>query len=254
MTENPTPTVFDDWGDAYDLLIDWPKRLANEGPFFQKRFAEAGVQRVLDAACGTGHHAAMFHRWGLAVEGADLSAAMIARCRARFGEEDGLRWAVRSFEEPCGAPGRFDAVVCVGNSLALVADLAAVERASASMIAALRPGGVGVLQVLNLWRVHEGPTSLQKCEVMQNNEGRRILLKGLHRAGSRGYIDLIDLQMTSAGWVKRFDTPSFLGIEAKDLSAAVRSNGGRDLQLYGNYQEEPYDREQSADLICVFRS
>ena len=252
MAENTTPTVFDQLVDAYDLLIDWPKRLANEEPFYRKLFTETGVQRVLDAACGTGHHAAMFHRWGLAVEGADLSPAMIARCRERFGEEEGLRWTVRSFEELRGPPGRFDALVCVGNSLALVADLAAVMRAVASMIAALRPGGVGVLQVLNLWRVHEGPTLWQKCEEIQSNEGRRVLLKGLHRVGSRGYIDLVDLRMGPGGLVKRVDAPIFMGIEAENLSAAVRSDGGHDLRLYGSYQEAPYDREKSADLICVF--
>ncbi len=283
MAENPTPTDFDTLVDVYDLLIDWPKRLSNEGPFFRKLFAETGVRRVLDAACGAGHHAAMFHRWGLAVEGADLSPVMIARCRERFGDQEGLRWTVRSFEN-CGtgfqggtgilpvvsddltgdkpAP-RFDAVVCVGNSLALAADLAAVGRAIASMIAALRPGGVGVVQVLNLWAVPEGPTRWQKCKRIGDN---RVILKGLHRVGGRGFIDLIDLRMTlvlwhrlPAGGLQDFHgleagATHFLGIEAEDLSAAICSNGGRDVRLYGGYQEETYDREVSADLICLFRS
>jgi hypothetical protein len=59
----------------------------------------------------------MFHSWGLEVEGADVSPAMIARCRQQFGEPGTLRWTVRGFEEP--APAAVDAVVCLGNSLAL---------------------------------------------------------------------------------------------------------------------------------------
>jgi len=254
MSENSTPIAFDEFVDAYDLLIDWPKRLASEDSFFRTVFAEAGVQRVLDAACGTGHHAAMFHRWGLAVEGADISPAMIARCRERFGDGQRLRWIVRPFEKPCDAPGTFDAVVCLGNSLALASDLEAIDRAVGSMIASLRPDGIGVVQVLNLWRVREGPTLWQKCVEHTSGQERRVLLKGLHRVGPRGYIDLIDLRMTPAAMSKRFDQPSFLGIDAASLTEAIRSGGGRLERLCGGYQGEPYNPEQSVDLICVFRS
>ena len=55
---------------------------------------------MIDVACGTGHHAAMFHSWGLRVEGADLSAAMIDRARAKFGLPQGLQWTVRGFDQP----------------------------------------------------------------------------------------------------------------------------------------------------------
>jgi len=254
MDEHSTPAAFDELVDIYDSLIDWPKRLANEAPFFKRVFAEAGVQRVRDAACGTGHHAAMFHRWGMDVEGADLSPAMIARCPERHGENERLRWTVRSFEDAVEVRGRFDAVVCIGNSLALVTDAAGIRRAVAAMIAALRSGGVGIVQVLNLWRIQEGPTIWQKCESRPDATGPRVLLKGLHRVGDRGYVDLIDLRMTSSGLAKRFDAPSFMGIEAADLAAAVTSGGGRDIQLFGGYNAEPYDRKQSVDLICVFKS
>ncbi len=254
MPVNPTLSVFDEFVDAYDLLIDWPKRLANEGPFLQSLFGESGVQRVLDAGCGTGHHAAMFHRWGLAVEGADVSSAMIARCRSRFGEEQRLRWTVRSFETLGDSSGEFDAVVCLGNSLALAADMGGIQRAVGSMIATLRPGGLGVLQVLNLWHVREGPTIWQKCVEHTSGEEKRVLVKGLHRVGDRGYIDLIDLRMTPGGLTKRFDSPRFMGIESEGLIAAIRSGGGRIERLCGSYQGEPYDRETSVDLISVYRS
>lgn len=254
MAEKPRASGFDELVDVYDSLIEWPKRLAHEEPFFRRVFAEVDARCILDAACGTGHHAAMFYRWGMNVEGADLSPAMISRCRERFSENERLRWAVRSFEDAVEPRGRFDAVVCIGNSLALVTDAAGIRRAVGAMTVALRPGGVGIVQVLNLWRIPEGPTIWQKCESRPDATGPRVLLKGLHRVGDRGYVDLIDLRMTSAGLVKKFDAPSFTGIEAEDLSAAVESGGGRNIQLLGGYDAEPYDRTQSADLVCVFKS
>ena len=76
--------MFDDElvADIYDVMIDWPKRLAHEGPFFRRLFQRADARRVLDAACGTGRHAALMHSWGLEVEAADISPAMIARAKA----------------------------------------------------------------------------------------------------------------------------------------------------------------------------
>ena len=98
--------TFNELADIYEAMIDWPKRLAAEGPFYRRWFQQAGVKRVIDVACGTGHHAAMFHDWGLEVEGADLSPAMIQRARAAFGEPPGLHWAVRGFDGRFPPPGR----------------------------------------------------------------------------------------------------------------------------------------------------
>ena len=55
--------LFADLTDVYEAMVDWPKRLANEEPFYRRLFARIGARRVLDAACGTGHHASMFHAW-----------------------------------------------------------------------------------------------------------------------------------------------------------------------------------------------
>ena len=92
--------MFDDFADAYEAMIDWPKRLAHEEPFYRRLFDRLRAGSVLDAACGTGQHAAMFHSWGLQVEGADVSPVMIERAKTKFGEPRGLQWTVRGFEQP----------------------------------------------------------------------------------------------------------------------------------------------------------
>ena len=141
-------SMFEDLTDVYEAMIDWPKRLAHEEPFYRRLFAEHGVRSVVDTACGTGRHAAMFHSWGLRVEGADVSPAMIDRARANFAEGDRLRWVVRGFDEPIAPGGSFDAAVCVGNSLPLAPDAATIERAIGQMLAAVRSGGLLIVQRL----------------------------------------------------------------------------------------------------------
>ena len=157
--------VFDDLAEIYEAMVDWPSRLTREEPFFRRHFAAAGVQSVVDVACGVGRHAAMFHSWNLRVEGADLSPRMIQLRRERFGEPVGLRWVVRSFAEPIPADTPFDAAVCMGNSLPLASQRADIELALGRMFAAVRPGGLVLVHVLNLWRLPAGPATWEKCRL-----------------------------------------------------------------------------------------
>jgi SAM-dependent methyltransferase len=243
--------MFEDLADAYDALLDWPKRLANEEHFYREHFRRVGVRRVLDTACGTGRHAALFHSWGCGVEGADLSPGMIERCRRQFSESDSLRWVVRAFDQPVGAAETFDAVICVGNSLALAPDRATVARALSEMLHALRAGGVCVLQVLNLWHLPDGPCVWQKCKRVTLGGHEHLLVKGVHRAGSTGYVELVDVRLAPSGVAPRYDCAALLGLEASDLTRFAGEAGGSDVKCYGNFQGETYQRDQSQDLIVV---
>ncbi len=243
--------MFQDLADVYDALLDWPKRFANEEPFYRELFRRVGVRRVLDSACGTGRHAAWFHSWGCQVEGADLSAGMIERCRRQFGASDSLRWVVRSFDEPVSAPEPFDAVICVGGSLALAPDPAAVSRAIGEMLGALRPGGACVLQVLNLWHLPDGPCVWQKCKRVTLNGREHLLVKGVHRTGTTGYVELVDVQLDPSGVAPRYDCSALLGLEASDLTHYARDAAAKDVTCYGNFQGGEYQRAQSQDLLLV---
>jgi len=220
--------LFEDLTDVYEALVDWPRRLAREEPFYRHWFERCHVRRVLDTACGTGQHAAMFHRWGLAVEGADVSAAMIERARSRYGEPHGLQWAVRSFDHPGSTNELFDAAICTGNSLALASDRPTVQRALQQMLDAVRPGGLVVVHLLNLWRLPDGP------------------------CGRQGFVDLVVADLAAAPEMEAESVP-LLGLEADELEQMVRAAGASRGEFFGGYQDEPYDRQTSVDLILVAR-
>lgn len=242
--------VFGQLSHIYEAMIDWPKRLAAEEPFYRYWFEQARVKRVVDVACGTGHHAAMFHDWGLEVEGADLSPAMIEQARASFGEPPGLHWATRGFNEPIPGAGSWDVVVCVGNSLALAPDLATVQMAIARMLEALRPGGVLLVQVLNLWRLPDGPCIWQKCLRKQLPQGEVLILKGVHRRGEHGYVELV-VANPHGGPLLAHESPRFLGLESSDLEALARQAGAARVAFFGGHAEQPFNRDTSVDLVMV---
>jgi SAM-dependent methyltransferase len=245
--------MFDDLADVYEAMIDWPKRLAHEGPFYRRLFDRLGVASVVDVACGTGHHAAMFHQWGLRVEGADLSPAMIERARGRFGEPPGLRWVVRAFDAPIAPAEPLGAAICVGNPLALAPDMATIERAIRQMLSAVRPGGAIVVGVLNLWRLPDGPCVWQKCRRVSltgGSEGESLILKGVHRNGPRGYVELAVADLSGDAPLRSESTP-FLGLESPDLEGIARAAGTTKVAFFGGYQDQPYDRRESVDLVMV---
>jgi SAM-dependent methyltransferase len=117
--------------------------------------------RVLDCACGIGLLAAGLARAGYDAHASDLSPEMVARTRAL-----GVAAHVRSWEAlPPSAD--FDAVLCVGNSLAHTPERA---RALTAMAGALRPGGTLVLTTRNWEREQAGGTE----EVVRGDRRARI--------------------------------------------------------------------------------
>jgi SAM-dependent methyltransferase len=242
---------FDDLPEAYDAMIDWPKRLAAEEPFYRRLFARVTVKSVLDTACGTGRHAAMFHSWGLRVEGADLSSGMIDRCKARFPESDTLHWTVRGYDLPAGEPGRFDVVICTGNSLALAPDEAVIQRAVQRMLEAVAPGGAVVLQVLNLWRMTDGPCLWQKCKRADLARGDSLIVKGVHRCGRVGYVDFVVTTLSGGQPVMQVESLPFWGLQPETLAAMAKQSGATSIEIFGDYKRQAYDPRQSPDLIVV---
>ncbi len=251
MSEPASTKSFAAGPELYDEMVNWERRLGVETPFYRRLFESNGVKSLLDVACGTGRHAALFNSWGLRVTGADVDPAMIAYCRRRCGQSDGLQWVERSYEQPHDPPAGFDAVVCVGNSLSIVPDLAAVRAVLGAMVASIRAGGVLVVQVLNLWRLPDGPTQWQKCQRMRVSGVDCVVLKGIHRVGSRGYVDFARLDLDNGEVAGHFDGATLLGIEQSELLAAAADVGLDAARVVGDYAETPYSREESQDMILV---
>lgn len=242
--------IFDDLTDVYEAIIDWPKRLANEGPFYRRLFDRIKAESVVDVACGTGRHAIMFHSWGLRVEAADISPGMIGRARTASGESETLAWAVRGFDQSIPAEQPFDAAVCAGNSLALAADRAMAERAIGQMLSAVRSGGLVVIHLLNLWRLADGPCLWQKCVRSKLPEGEVLITKGVHRSGNHGYVDLIVATLHDEVRM-RSESVRLLALDTADLEQMANGAGAAGVEFFGNYQDSPFERQKSVDLIAV---
>ena len=249
MTRMP---FYDALASDYDRFVSWEGRLAHELPFLARLFASHDVRRVVDAACGTGHHAIALAKQGYQVVGADLSAAMVEQARrntAAAGVE--VRLAVAGFGGLAALGETFDAVLCLGNSLPHLLTEEALAGALADFATVLHPGGLVVIQNRNfdrVWRQRErfmGPQS--------HREGERewVFVRFYDFHESTVTFNMIRLRRDGEAWTQDVESTELRPIFGDELAGVLQAAGFFQAAFYGGYDGSPFDPTHSGDLIVV---
>lgn len=137
--------------EKWDELINWDRRAASEGKFFIDLLRRLGKHRVLDVATGTGFHSCQLMEAGFDVTSVDGNAAMLSKAfdnaRARGYVLQTVhadwRWLNRDIV------GKYDAVICLGNSFTHLFNERDRRRSLAEFYAALKHDGVLILDQRN---------------------------------------------------------------------------------------------------------
>ncbi|PRQ09319.1 glycine/sarcosine N-methyltransferase [Enhygromyxa salina] len=141
--------------EKWDELIDWDRRESSEGKFFIDLLRRLGKRSVLDVATGTGFHSVQLLRAGFDVTSADGNAEMLSKAFINARRRGFVlrtvpadwRWLNRDIV------GRYDAVICLGNSFTHLFSERDRRRALAEFYAALRHDGVLILDQRNYDRL-----------------------------------------------------------------------------------------------------
>ena len=137
--------------EKWDDLIDWDARSQGEGQFFIRELKERGKNKVLDVATGTGYHSVQLMKAGFEVSSADGNPQMLAKAFEN-GRKHGYilrtiqadwRWLNRSVY------GRYDALICLGNSFTHLHDENDRRKTLAEFYSALRHDGILILDQRN---------------------------------------------------------------------------------------------------------
>ncbi|MEC5383613.1 methyltransferase domain-containing protein [Aurantimonas sp. C2-6-R+9] len=137
--------------EKWDELIDWHARAESEGQFFTDVLRARGKETVFDVATGTGFHSVCLTEAGFNVTSADGSASMLAKAFEN-GQARGLilktvqadwRWLNRDIH------GKYDAIICLGNSFTHLHEEQDRRRALAEFYAALKHDGILILDQRN---------------------------------------------------------------------------------------------------------
>jgi SAM-dependent methyltransferase len=139
------------FADKWDELIDWDARAKSEAQFFIDILRAHGKEGILDAATGTGFHSIRLLEAGFDVISVDGSAAMLAKAFEN-GQKRGLilqtvqaDW--RQLNQ--SIHGKYDAIICLGNSFTHLHGEQDRRKALAEFYAALRHDGILILDQRN---------------------------------------------------------------------------------------------------------
>ncbi|MDT0618828.1 class I SAM-dependent methyltransferase [Salinisphaera sp. P385] len=139
------------FAERWDDLIDWDGRAASEGDFFIDVLRQHGAKHVLDVAAGTGFHSVRLQDAGFDVVSVDGSPNMLAKAFAN-GRKRGMilrtvhsdwRWLSRDIV------GRYDAIICLGNSFTHLFDENQRHRVLAEFYSVLAHDGILILDQRN---------------------------------------------------------------------------------------------------------
>jgi SAM-dependent methyltransferase len=244
--------LYDALAVDYDRFVNWEGRLSHELPFFASLFKQHGVRRVLDAACGTGHHAIALARQGYQVKGTDLSAPMIARASENASAQGvGASFAVAGLGGYAALGQTFDAAICLGNSLPHLLSGAAVAEALTDFSAVLRTGGLLVIQNRNFDRVWRDRERFMPPQSHQDSTGEWIFVRFYDFHEESLTFNMLRLRRTAEGWSQEIESTELRPIFARDLTAALAVAGFDPVTLYGSYDGTSFDPAASGDLIAV---
>lgn len=236
--------------DIYDLMIDWPARLARERSFFVRLFTRRPVHRALDVGCGTGHHARLFAELDAQTLGIDPSGPMIERARALTGGEN-PRFDAGGLADIPALPGTFDLIAVLGNTLSYVADAADLLRTVTSIREKLNVGGRFVAQVVN----YDGLAAdgERRLPMMHRMAGDReyLFLREYRMLNASADFTLITLMREDETWTQLVERSRHWPITGERMARALREAGFAAREFHGDFLGTPWDPAHSPALVIT---
>lgn len=255
--------MYDALSMDYDRFVNWPSRLAFEMPFIESQLNRLGETekplRVLDAACGTGMHVIALAERGFKADGADLSEKMVEKAKvnaatagvmSRF-KAAGFDVLQRDFADSLP----YDAVLCLGNSLPHLTNLADLQNALNDFSACLKPGGMLLVQNRNFDAVMANHDRWMEPQAHEEENGEWLFVR-FYDFAVDGLIDfnILTLYRTRGeAWQQRMTQTRLYPLKQVELTEALLKSGFTDLELFGGMNGQPFDRATSGNLIIGCR-
>lgn len=257
MTEMHTPVdhsiteFYDKLAPDYDAMTGFEKRFVHERPFFRMLVEKYGMRTALDAGCGTGFHALLLARLGVEVTAVDVSPAMLA-IAARHAQEMQLplHLVESSFQSlPTLAPGPYDAVFSMGNSLAHLLTKEDLAGALAAFASVLVPRGVLFLQNLNYDRIMATKEKIQSIK----EGGNATYIRSYEYGDEVIHFHILKLVRQGAGVMHDLITVDLRPVLQGELVEMLGAAGFDDVRTYGGVSMEEFQIQTSRDLVVLAR-
>ena len=246
----PIAGFYDRLAGTYDVMTNFEHRFLREGQMLRMLVVRNRLKTALDAGCGTGFHALFLARLGVRTTAVDLSPLMLERVR-----EHARRMGVKvaTLRAGFGSLARrlrrkFDAIVCMGNTLAHLGSAEELLGALRQFARLLEPGGFLVVQLLDFDRI--GKAGALPRIVRETEAGEFTRSYTLTRTGIRL---TIEHRPPGSRAVSR-QALDLRPVYHSELLSLLHAAGFAQIELFGSIEMEPYDPAATNDIVIIART
>ncbi len=203
--------------------------------------------RIFDVCCGFGRHSLELSRWGYDMTGMDRTASYIKRAR-ESAREEGLGCRFLEGDVRTDKPeGPFDGAVCMWNSFGYTEDPEDDEIILKNVYDNLEPGGFFLLDTPGKEVIANG----FEANTWFERDGTKILLEYS--------IDLNWTVLTNrwlfleeGGKINEFSFSQRI-FSALELAQMLYRAGFETIDIYGNWEGDPYDNNAERLIVIGWK-
>jgi 2-polyprenyl-3-methyl-5-hydroxy-6-metoxy-1,4-benzoquinol methylase len=256
--------MYDKFSQNYDRFVNWDARLSSEIPFLLTKLS--GLKRensqkpwILDAACGTGHHAIALARQGFNCLGADVSAGMIDIARKNAANQDVQvifkRVGFGDLEAAFGS-ARFDGLLCLGNSLPHVLGEENLLKTVGDFREVLKKDGRIIIQNRNFDKVMAEKIRWMEPQTYREADQTWIFSRFYDFEDDDQLPFNIQILTSQAGrdFKQEIISTSLWPIRKETIVKALEKSGFKNLMFYGNLEGAAFNELSSPNLVVVAKA
>lgn len=257
----------------YDQTVDWKKRFGAELPALFKLFEKENVKKILDVGTWTGEYAIeMAKRSDYSILGLDNNPAMIKvsnekRAKLPKSVRDRISFILTDYENLDSlGKGKFDAVLCMGNSLPYIpVDLSNLCQNLTKIIS---DKAVVIIQLLNFEKIMSSKKRLLNFTTHEakHKDGKkeRLFIEFFDYKNKLSLLrNTIIFDYDGVNWIyKGITTTEIKNIKKENLREAFRKAGFKNISFsegtdgdqgeYGELSfEKPFDPLKSDWLTVI---
>jgi SAM-dependent methyltransferase len=245
-----------DWAEFYDeIASDYDAITGSSGrghraeEFLKALRARFEIKSALDVACGTGLYAILLAKMGVQSAGTDMSAKMLDLAGKRAQEANvHVDWVCAPMQELAGRfPRRFDAVLCMGNSIPHLLTDADLDATIGGFAKMLNEGGIVVLQLLNYTRI----MARQERIVGINRLGDKEYVRFYDFLGEQVRFNILEIAWASGAPEHRLLTTTLRPYTADTLRRALIEHGCGSVEAFGGLGLTPFDENSDETVMLI---